>query len=72
MGRQVVLLDETVRPHEAHEPVFGEDGAASIDEGDQRIERPATQLDRSTIHQQFPAMADDFEPAEFDGDRNLR
>ena len=29
------------------------------------IERPATQLDRATIDQQLPAMADDLEPAEF-------
>jgi hypothetical protein len=35
----------------AHELVFAEDGAASVDEGYQGIERPTAQLDPATIGQ---------------------
>jgi len=65
LGWQVVFLDDPVRPHAAHELVFAEDRPASVNEGDQRIERPTTQFDGSAICQQFAAMADDFEPAKF-------
>jgi len=67
LGWQVVFLDDPVRPHAAQEFVFAEDRPASVDEGDQRIERPTTQFDGSAICQQFAAMADDLEPAKFNG-----
>jgi hypothetical protein len=63
LGRQAIFLDDPVRPHAAHEFVFAEDRASSVDEGHQRIERPTAQLDRSAIGQQLSAMADDLEPA---------
>jgi hypothetical protein len=46
---------------------LSEDRAASVDEGHQRIERPTAQLDRSAIGQQLATMADDLEPAKFNG-----
>ena len=51
LSRQVVFLDDPVRPHAAHELVLTEDLAASVDEGQQRIERATAELDRSTIGQ---------------------
>ncbi len=33
LGRQAIFLDDLVRPHAAHELVFAEDRAASVDEG---------------------------------------
>ncbi len=72
LGRQVVFLDDAIRPHEAHELVFVEHHAARVDEGHQRIERPTTQLDRSAIGQQLAAMADDLVSAKFDRRRNFR
>ena len=63
LGRQAIFLDDLVRPHAAHELVFAEDRAASVDEGQQRIERPTAQLDRSAVSQQLSAMAHDLEPA---------
>jgi hypothetical protein len=62
LGRQAIFLDDLVRPHATHELVFAEDPAARVDEGDQGIERPTAQLDRSAIGQQLAAMADDPEP----------
>jgi hypothetical protein len=53
--------------HAAHDFVFAEDRAASVDEGQERIERPTAQLDRSAIRQQLAAMAHDLEPAKFNG-----
>ena len=70
LGSQVVFLDDPVRPHAAHELVLADDRAASVDEGNQRIERPTAQLDRSAIGQQLAAMAHDLEPAKFNGYRN--
>jgi hypothetical protein len=72
LGWQVVFLDDSVRPHEAHEPVFIEHRAARVDEGHQRIERPTAQLNRSPIGQQLATIADDLEPAKFDRLRNFR
>jgi hypothetical protein len=63
LSRQVVFLDNPVRPHAAHEFVLTEDRAASVDEGEQRIERAPAQLDPSAICQQLAAMAHDREPA---------
>ena len=70
LGSQVVFLDDPVRPHAAHELVLADDRAASVDEGNQRIERPTAQLDRSAIGQQLAAMAHDLEPAKFNSYRN--
>ncbi len=36
-----------------------------VDEGQQRIERPTAELDRSAIGQQLAAMPYDLEPAKF-------
>ncbi len=69
LGLKVVLLDNPVGPHAAHEFVLAEDRAASVEEGHQRIERPPAQLDRLAIGQQLAAMADDLEPAKFNGRR---
>ena len=41
--------------------------ATSVDEGHERIKRPTAQLDRLAIGQQLSAMADDPEPAKFNG-----
>ena len=49
-----------------------EDGAASVEEGYQRIERPTAQLDRSAIGQQLAAMRDDLKSAKFNADRIFR
>jgi len=68
LGRQAVFLDDPVRPHAAHECVFAEDRAASVDEGQERIESPTSQLERSAIGQQLPAVAHDLEPAKFNSD----
>jgi hypothetical protein len=51
LGRQVVFLDDLVRPHAAQEFVFAKDRAASLDEDHQRIERSLAQLDRAPIDQ---------------------
>ena len=67
LGRQVVFLDDPIRPHAAHEFVFAEHRATSVDEGHERIKRPTAQLDRLAIGQQLSAMADDPEPAKFNG-----
>src|SRR5262245_40700098 len=72
LGREVVFLDDPVRPHAAHELVLGEDRAASVDESHERIECPTTQLHRSTIDQQLSAMTDDSEPAKLNCDGNFR
>ena len=72
LGWQVVSLDGPVRPHAAHEFVFAEHRATSVDEGHERIKRPTAQLDRLAIGQQLSAMADDPEPAKFDCCRNFR
>ncbi len=45
LGREVIFFDHSVRPDAAHELVFAEDRAASVEEGHQRIERPTAQLD---------------------------
>jgi hypothetical protein len=64
LSREVISLDDPVRPHAAQELLFAEDRAVRLEESHQRVERPATQLHRSTVDQQLPAMADDLEPAE--------
>ena len=69
LRREVVLLDDPVGPHAAHELVLAEDCAASVDEGHERLERPRAQLDRPAIGQQLAAMADDLESAKFNGCR---
>src|SRR5207245_8794329 len=72
LSRQVVFLDDAVRPYEAHELVFVQHRAARVDEGHQRIERPPTELDRSAIGQQLATPADDLESAKFDCCRSFR
>jgi len=63
LGLHVVLLDDPVGPHAAHELVLGEDRAARVDEGHECIERSRAELDRPAVGQQLAAMGDDLEPA---------
>lgn len=67
MSGEVVLLDDTIRPHAAHEFILAEDRAVRVEEGHQRIERAAPEPHRTAVGQQFTAMADDLEPAKCNG-----
>jgi len=62
---QVVLLDDLVGPHAAHQFLFRKDPAAPFDEGEEHVERPPAEPYWEPIGQQFPAVAEDLKTAKF-------
>src|SRR2546425_6259337 len=44
LGLEVVFLDDAVRPHAPHQPVLVDDGAARVDQRDQRSEEHTSEL----------------------------
>ena len=53
---EIVLFDDPVRPDGAHQLVFAEHTAASVDEGHERIERSPAEADQPAIDKDVPAI----------------
>src|SRR2546422_2406695 len=64
LGLEVVFLDDAVRPHAPHQPVLVDNGAARVDQRDQRVEGSPAQLDGPAVDEQLAPMTDNLESTE--------
>src|SRR3989441_443332 len=64
LGLEVVFLDDAVRPHAPHQPVLVDNGAARVDQRDQRVEGSPAQLDGPAVDEQLTPMTDNLESTE--------
>src|SRR3989441_9526764 len=64
LGLEVVFLDDAIRPHAPHQPVLVDNGAARVDQRDQRVEGSPAQLDGPAVDEQLTPMTDNLESTE--------
>ncbi len=64
VGVQAVVLHHAPRPNAVHELFVVEDLSLAFDQGDEQVERPAADLDRHPVFQQFAAGGHHGVPAE--------
>src|SRR2546422_4028524 len=72
LGLEVVFLDDAIRPHAPHQPVLVDDGAARVDQRDQRVEGSPAQLDGPAVDEQLTPMTDNLESTELQRGGRMR
>jgi hypothetical protein len=71
LGVQIVLLDDTARPHPAHQLVFADDGPVGLDQRHEHIESTPPELHRPAVGENFAALRQDPETAELEARRRF-